>query len=79
MSVQVPRDPSSGQDLGVLALREALTEPAGLGPRQAEIVKLAEFGGLTEDEMATVSSRVTIRRDIAAATFWLDRRMKGQR
>jgi hypothetical protein len=78
MSVQVPRDPSSGQDLNVLALREALAEPAGLDPRQAEIVELRDVG-LTEDEMATVSSRVTIRRDIAAATFWLDRRMKGQR
>jgi hypothetical protein len=56
MSVQVPRDPSSGQDLTVLALREALAEPAGLDPRQAEIVELRDVG-LTEDEMATVSSR----------------------
>src|ERR1700680_1125707 len=74
-------DPSSGQDLDVLALHEALTEMAGLDPRQAEIVELRYFGGLTEEEVATVKklSPVTIRREIAAAKFWLGRRMKGRR
>ena len=73
-------DPSSGQDLDVLALHEALNEMAGLDPRQAEIVELRYFGGLTEEEVATVKklSPVTIRREIAAAKFWLGRRMKGQ-
>jgi RNA polymerase sigma-70 factor, ECF subfamily len=72
-------DPSSGQDLDVLALHEALNEMAGLDPRQAEIVELRYFGGLTEAEVATVKelSPVTIRREIAAAKFWLGRRMKG--
>ena len=52
---------------------------AGLDPRQAEIVELRYFGGLTEAEVATVKqlSPVTIRREIAAARFWLGRRMKG--
>jgi RNA polymerase sigma factor (TIGR02999 family) len=74
-------DPSSGQDLDVLALHEALNEMANLDPRQAEIVELRYFGGLTEEEVATVKklSPVTIRREIAAAKFWLGRRMKGQR
>jgi RNA polymerase sigma-70 factor (ECF subfamily) len=74
-------DPSSGQDLDVLALHQALNEMAGLDPRQAEIVELRYFGGLTEEEVATVKglSPVTIRREIAAAKFWLGRRMKGQR
>jgi len=74
-------DPSSGQDLDVLALHEALNEMAGLDPRQAEIVELRYFGGLTEEEVATVKklSPATIRREIAAARFWLGRRMKGQR
>jgi len=73
-------DPSSGQDLDVLALHEALDEMAGLDPRQAEIVELRYFGGLTEEEVAAVKelSPVTIRREIAAARFWLGRRMKGQ-
>jgi RNA polymerase sigma factor (TIGR02999 family) len=74
-------DPSSGQDLDVLALHEALNEMADLDPRQAEIIELRYFGGLTEEEVATVKklSPVTIRREIAAAKFWLGRRMKGQR
>ena len=54
---------------------------ARLDPRQAEIVELRYFGGLTEEEVATVKelSPVTIRREIAAAKFWLGRRMKSQR
>ena len=73
-------DPSSGQDLDVLDLHEALNEMAELDPRQAEIVELRYFGGLTENEVATVKklSPVTIRREIAAAKFWLGRRMKSQ-
>ena len=74
-------DPASGQDLDVLDLHEALDELARLDPRQAEIVELRYFGGLTEEEVATVKelSPVTIRREIAAAKFWLGRRMKSQR
>ena len=49
--------------------------------RQAEIIELRYFGGLTENEVAIVKklSPVTIRREIAAAKFWLGRRMKSQR
>src|ERR1700716_3650977 len=74
-------DPSSGQDIDVLALHEALNELALLDPRQAEIVELRYFGGLTEEEVATIKalSPATIRREVAAARFWLGRRMKGQR
>jgi RNA polymerase sigma-70 factor (ECF subfamily) len=79
-SVSQIADPSGSQDLDVLALHEALDEMAGLDPRQAEIVELRYFGGLTEEEVATVKnlSPVTIRREIAAARFWLGRRMKGR-
>jgi serine/threonine protein kinase len=38
MELQIA-DPTSGQDLDVLALHEALDEMAGLDPRQAEIVE----------------------------------------
>jgi RNA polymerase sigma-70 factor (ECF subfamily) len=80
-SVSKLADPSSGQDLDVLALHDALDELAVLDPRQAEIVELRYFGGLTEQEVATVKmlSPATIRREVAAARFWLGRRMKGQR
>ena len=73
-------DPSSGQNVDVLALHEALDELAVLDPRQAEIVELRYFGGLTEEEVATLMKRspATIRREIAAARFWLGHRMTGQ-
>lgn len=72
--------PSNALDLDVLALHDALTELAVLDPRQAEIVELRYFGGLTEAEVATAKtlSPATIRREIAAARFWLGRRMRGE-
>jgi len=47
----------------------------------AEIVELRYFGGLTEEEVAKVKhlSPATIRREIAAARFWLGRWMQGGR
>ena len=79
-SVSKLADPR-GQDIDVLALHEALDELALLDPRQAEIVELRYFGGLTEQEVATVKtlSPATIRREVAAARFWLGHRMKGGR
>jgi len=72
-------DPSDGRDVDVLALHEALEDLAALDPRQAEIVELRYFGGLTEAEVARLKglSPATIRREVAAARFWLGRRMKG--
>ena len=80
LSVSQIVDQSGGQDLDVLDLHQALNEMAGLDPRQAEIVELRYFGGLSENEVATVKqlSPVTIRREIAAAKFWLGRRMKSR-
>ena len=80
-SVSKLADPSSGPDFDVLTLHDALSELATLDPRQAAIVELRYFGGLTEEEVATVMtlSPATIRREIAAAKFWLGRRMQGQR
>src|SRR4051812_28850203 len=79
-SVSKLADPH-GQNIDVLALHEALDDLALLDPRQAEIVELRYFGGLTEQEAATVKnlSLATIRREVAAARFWLGRRMKGHR
>ena len=79
-SVSMLADPR-GQDIDVLALHEALDDLAALDPRQADIVELRYFGGLTEQEVATVKelSPATIRREVAAARFWLGRRMKGGR
>jgi RNA polymerase sigma factor (TIGR02999 family) len=80
-SISQLADPSAGLDLDVLALHDALTELAGLDARQAEIVELRYFGGLTENEVARIKelSPATIRREIAAARFWLGRRMRDGR
>jgi RNA polymerase sigma factor (TIGR02999 family) len=80
-SVSKLADPSSGSDLDVLALHDALTASATLDPRQAEIVELRYFGGLTEEEVARAKqvSPATVRREVAAAKFWLGRHMKGER
>jgi RNA polymerase sigma factor (TIGR02999 family) len=80
-SLSTLADPAQGPDLDILALHAALSELAKLDPRQAEIVELRYFGGLTEQEVATVTqlSPATIRRDVATARFWLGRRMRGGR
>lgn len=52
---------------------EALTAFSQLAPRQAKVVELRYFGGLTEDEIATaldISPR-TVRRDWEFAKAWL--------
>jgi RNA polymerase sigma factor (TIGR02999 family) len=78
-SVRTLADPAQGPDLNVLALHTALSELAELDPRQAEIVELRYFGGLTEQEVAMVIhlSPATVRREIATARCWLGHRMRG--
>jgi RNA polymerase sigma factor (TIGR02999 family) len=80
-SVSMLADPADGQDLDALALHDALNALAELDPRQAEIVELRYFGGLTDEEVAEVThlSTTTIRREIAAARFWLGHRMQSTR
>ena len=56
---------------------EALDELAVLDERQAQIVELRYFGGLSEDEVAELLSisRATVTRDWQTARFWLHRRL----
>jgi RNA polymerase sigma factor (TIGR02999 family) len=79
VSVSKLADPAGGRDLDVLALHEALQQLAELDARQAEIVELRYFGGLTENEAAAITglSAATIRREIAAARFWLGLKMRS--
>jgi RNA polymerase sigma factor (TIGR02999 family) len=57
----------------ILALDEALTRLASLDERQAEVVELRYFVGLTIPEAADVLglSEATIKRDWTAARAWL--------
>lgn len=64
-------------DRSILALDEALTAFSQLAPRQAEVVELRYFGGLTEEEIVAtmeISPR-TVRRDWDLAKAWLMREL----
>jgi RNA polymerase sigma-70 factor, ECF subfamily len=70
--------PERGADL--LALDEALTRLQALNERQAQVVELRYFGGLSEEESAEalkVSAR-TVRRDWNFARVWLHRELTGK-
>jgi RNA polymerase sigma-70 factor (ECF subfamily) len=65
------------RDCEILLLDQALTELAAVAPRQAQIVELRYFGGMSEQEVAVVLelSRATVTREWQAARVWLYRRM----
>jgi RNA polymerase sigma factor (TIGR02999 family) len=70
--------PERGADL--LALDEALTRLQALNTRQAQVVELRYFGGLSEEETAEalkISVR-TVRRDWNFARVWLHRELTGR-
>lgn len=64
----------------ILALDEALEALARLAPRQAKVVELRYFGGLSEDEAAEVlkTTSRTVRRDWQFAKAWLTRELTGK-
>ncbi len=67
-------DPGGGGEAAdVLALDGALDRLAALDPRQARVVELRYFGGLTLDETAAVLeiSEATVTREWRAARAWL--------
>ena len=69
---------SPGPDRAVLALDEALTAFSQVAPRQATVVELRYFGGLTEEEIVAalkISPR-TVRRDWDLARAWLLRELR---
>ena len=61
----------------VLALHAALEELEGLDERQAHIVELRYFAGMSEDEIAAALavSRSSITREWQMARAWLYRRL----
>jgi RNA polymerase sigma factor (TIGR02999 family) len=64
-------------DRSILAVDEALTAFSQLAPRQAKVVELRYFGGLTEEEIVSaldISPR-TLKRDWKFAKAWLAREL----
>lgn len=69
---------SPAPDWSIVALDDALTAFAQVAPRQAKVVELRYFGGLTEEEIVTsldISPR-TVRRDWDLAKAWLLRELR---
>ena len=60
-----------------MALDEALVALAELNERQAKVVELRFFGGLSNNETAEVLkvSEGTVRRDWSLASAWLHREL----
>jgi RNA polymerase sigma factor (TIGR02999 family) len=70
---------SPERDSSLLALDEALEAFSKLAPRQAKVVELRYFGGLSEEDTAQalkISPR-TVRRDWDFAKSWLTRELRG--
>jgi RNA polymerase sigma factor (TIGR02999 family) len=65
------------RDCELLMLDDALQELARLDERQAHIVELKYFGGLSEEDIAAILSlsRATITREWQSARAWLYRRL----
>lgn len=70
---------SRRRDEDVLAIEEALNKLATLDPRQAQIVELRFFGGLTVEEVAEVLgvSKRTVESDWTMVRAWLRRELSG--
>jgi RNA polymerase sigma factor (sigma-70 family) len=63
----------------VLALHEALERLAALDPKQAQVVELRYFGGMSIEETAEVMdiSPATVKREWAVARAWLKRELSA--
>jgi len=81
LAVRLPLDEAldfcAERDLNIVAVDEALEELELEDPRQAQIVELRFFAGLTVDEIASALkiSRATVKRDWATAKLWLRNRL----
>lgn len=66
-----------GPAVDLLALDGALTALAALDPRQARIVELRFYGGMTVEETAEATgvSPATVKRDWTLARAWLQREL----
>ncbi len=67
----------STPELDMIVLDEALTQLAAADARQARIVELRFFGGLTHEEVASVLgvSLATVNREWRSARTWLYQRV----
>ena len=71
---------SNRNDEDVLAIEEALEKLEKLDPRQAQIVELRFYGGLTVEEVAEVLavSKRTVESDWTMVRAWLRRELSSE-
>jgi RNA polymerase sigma factor (TIGR02999 family) len=71
---------NDSQDVEILSLHDVLSRLASLDARQARIVELRYFGGLTIEETSEVLhiSPATIKREWEVAKLWLRRALGGE-
>jgi RNA polymerase sigma factor (TIGR02999 family) len=79
LSLDEAYDFCAERDLNIVAVDEALEELELEDARQAQVVELRFFAGLTIDEIASALkiSRATVKRDWATAKLWLRSRLSG--
>ena len=72
-------DFTKGSDINLIALDAALNTLAEFDPKQAKIIELKFFGGLTNEEIAEVTgvSDSTVKREWRIAKAWLHEQLKG--
>ena len=70
--------PSPERDADLIALDDALTALAAIDPREAKVVELRFFGGMSVEETAEVLqlSGMTVKRDWNHAKAWLLQQLK---
>ena len=68
---------SPGPDVDLIELNDALNALAAIDPREAQVVELRFFGGLSVEETASVLkvSPQTVLRDWSLSKSWLAREM----
>ena len=83
--IMVTLDEQNSQDDGskaedFISLNQALDKLAVLDERQAKIVEMRYFGGLTNPEIAEVLkvSQATVQRSWSVARAWLNRELAGK-
>jgi RNA polymerase sigma factor (TIGR02999 family) len=81
VGIEAAEVPAPSRRADVVALDEALNALAEFDARQAQIVELRFFGGMSEDEIAEVlkTSLRTFQREWAMAKAWLLREMNEAR
>jgi RNA polymerase sigma-70 factor (ECF subfamily) len=73
----LPASSTAGEEVDLVALDAALDRLATLDPRQAKVVELRYFGGLSVEEAAAALdiSPATVKRDWTLARAWLKREL----